>query len=424
MLKQTRLSSIFLIVILFGILLIAFFFRIQGSVIISEGHFTSADAYFYYWHAQLVSEHGTLPERDMHRWLPIGRDLEQTLNLYVYVLSYTHKALSFLFSSLTLYQVCFYMPVACFCIALCVLSLFLYRTFGPLFSSIVGILLATLPGSIERSAAGFGDRDAFCLMLGLLSVITYLMSLQAETPKKRLIWTFTSGFTVFLGGLSWEGFGVFLSVILIVELWRFLASETEDGLELYGLWVCCFVPPLYFASPAYRSGYGFATYLFALMLVPPVFLLGIRVLRHFLISRRQKLRSHARTLALGLTLASVALALGYVFTQLETFAYTTVPFSQSTLMQSVSELHDPYFAFWGLRYGSIFFCGCIGLILVSIRLWNRYGIVLAVALTVFCLTTFFRDPLRWLWETSFEDVQFYIAVSLSGLMLILVASGV
>ena len=203
MLKQTRLSSIFLIVILFGILLIAMFFRVKGSAIISEGHFTSADAYFYYWHAQLISEHGTLPERDMHRWLPIGRDLEQTLNLYVYVLSYTHKALSFLFSSLTLYQVCFYMPVACFCIALCVLSLFLYRTFGPLFSSIVGILLATLPGSIERSAAGFGDRDAFCLMLGLLSVITYLMSLQAETPKKRLIWTFTSGFTVFLGGLSW-----------------------------------------------------------------------------------------------------------------------------------------------------------------------------------------------------------------------------
>lgn len=302
MVKQTRRIRIFPLAILFGILLIASFFRIHGDGIIPEGQFTSADAYFYYWQAQLVSEHGTLPDRDMHRWLPIGRDLRQTLNLYVYILSYTHQFLSFLFSSLTLYQVCFYMPVACFCIALCVLWLFLYRTFGTLFSSIVGILLATLPGSIERSAAGFGDRDAFCLMLGILSIATYLMSLQTEKLKKRMAWTFTSGFTVFLGGLSWEGFGVFLSVILIVEIWRFLASETEDRLALYGLWVLCFVPFLYFASPAYRSGYGFATYLFALMLVPPVSLLGIRVLRYILISRIQKLHSHGRTLALAFVL--------------------------------------------------------------------------------------------------------------------------
>lgn len=90
-------------------------------------------------------------------------------------------------------------------------------------------------------------------------------------------------------------------------------------------------------------------------------------------------------------------------------------------MQSVLELHDPYFAFWRIRYGSIFFCGCIGIILVSVRLWNRYGVVLAGALTFFFLTTFFREPLRWLWKTSFEDILFCIAVSLCGLILILVA---
>lgn len=76
------------------LLLITFWIRIQGIEHLPSGHFTENDAYFYYWQASLISEHGKLPERDMHRWLPLGRDLGQTLNLYGYVLAYTHKAVS------------------------------------------------------------------------------------------------------------------------------------------------------------------------------------------------------------------------------------------------------------------------------------------------------------------------------------------
>ena len=215
------------------LLLLAVWIRVQDVEHLPTGQFTETDGYFYYWQAGLISGHGQLPARDMHRWLPVGRDLEQTLNLYGYVLAYTHKAVSQIFPNITLYHVSLYMPVVCFCIGLGALCLYLYHTYGLLFSSIVGVILATLPGSIERSTAGFGDRDAFCLMLGILAVVTYLISLQAETSRKRLFWTFASGFTVFLGGISWEGFGVFLSVIIVVELWRFLTSETEEGLRLW-----------------------------------------------------------------------------------------------------------------------------------------------------------------------------------------------
>ena len=268
-LHTINLRSFLFACLFFGsILLLAFWIRIQGVGNIPDGQFTETDGYFYYWQASLISEHGQLPARDMHRWLPLGRDLGQTLNLYGYILAYTHKAVAAVFSNVTLYHVCLYMPVAYFCIGLGVICLFLYHTHGLLFSGIVGVLLATLPGSIERSTAGFGDRDAFCLMIGILAVVTYLVSLQAGTPHKRLFWTLVSGFIVFLGGISWEGFGVFLSVIIVVELWRFLTSEIEEGLGLYVLWVCCFVPTLYLASPAYRSGYGFAEHLAAFVLLP------------------------------------------------------------------------------------------------------------------------------------------------------------
>ena len=391
------------------LLLLAFWIRIQGVGNISEGQLTETDGYFYYWQAELITGHGDLPARDMHRWLPLGRDLGQTLNLYGYVLAYTHKAVALVFQNITLYHVCLYMPVVCFCIGLGALCLYLYHTYGLMFSFTAGLILATLPGSIERSIAGFGDRDAFCLMLGILSVVTYLASLQTETPRKRLFWTFASGFVVFLGGISWEGFGVFLSVIIVVELWRFLTTETEERLGLYTVWMCCFVPTLYLASPAYSNGYGFAEHLAAFVLLPPVMLLSIRATRYLLLSKVDRLRPYARTVSLGLMLASATLAIGYVYIQQNTFADTTVPISDSPVMQAMTELRSPHFGYWIFRYGGVFILGSIGLIVTSKRYYDQT--CLLIPLVLFIATTFFREPLeKHLWNASHGTFFFSIAV--------------
>ena len=398
--------------VLLGVFLcVAFWIRVQSVGAIPEGHFTGVDAYLYYFQAQQISEQGALPARDMHRWLPVGRDLGQTLNLYSYALAYTHKAVAWLFPSITLYDVTVYMPVVCFCIGLGALFLFLVHTFGLLSASLVGVLLATLPVAINRSTAGFGDRDAWCWMIGLLTVVTYLAALQAETLRSRLFWTLASGFTVFLGGISWEGFGVFLSVIIVVEIYRFLSSETEDRLGLYALWVCCFVPTLYLASPAYRNGYGFAEHLFAFMLLPPAVILGIRALRQLLLGKAEKLRPYARTLSLGLTLVTVALAIGYVLIQRNTFAETTVPLSQTPLMQSIGELVHTDSNYWMVFYGYIFVVSIMGVQISAMHQWKNYGVHLILPLTLFTLTTFFREyPDSWC-GTHNSNILFFIAIA-------------
>ena len=411
MMKTKKLSAAVLIV---GVLCLAAFIRLQGITNIPDGQLTGPDGYFYYWQAQLISEHGKLPERDMNRWLPLGRDLTQTLNLYGYILAYAHKAVKWIFPNITLYHVTIYMPVVCFCLGLGALCLFFSRTFGILFSSIVGVFLATLPGAINRSTAGFGDRDSWCLMLGILTVTTYLVSLQSQHPRKCLLWTLASGFTMFLGGVSWEGFGVFLITILLVELWRFLTSETEDRLGLYLIWVCTFVPPLYLVSPAYRSGQGFATHIAALMLVPSLALLVIRSLRHCLITKApfaEKFHLHARTLALGLTLASITLALGYILIQYESFADTTVPFSQNALMQSVGELESTFLIYWMTNYGSVFVLGSLGIAMVVLRFWKIQGLVFAAPLILFTGSTFYRSVLDQLLGTSTVNILFGIAIA-------------
>ena len=428
-------------------LLVGGWIRIQGAPRIPEGQFTSTDAYLYYRQADIIAEHGTLPARDMHRWVPLGRDLGQTLNVYSYATASAYKLITLFFPNITLYQVHLFAPVVCFLLGLGVLCLFLYRTFGLSIAATVGLLLAIMPGSVERSAAGFSDRDSWCWLLGLLTVITYLWKEQSQQQRYRLIGTTLSGIFMFLGGLSWEGFGVFGLIILAVELWRFLTTETEERFTEYLLWVFMFVPWLYLFSHAYRHGEGFATYLAALVLLPPLIVLGMRGFRYFLVTHTsisQFIREcvSARTLALVLCAGCLILSVSYAFSQQTSFTENTVPFSNNRLMQTVTELESATDDYWYFRYGGVFLLGSIGLIGGCLRIWGKKGVILATMLCLIMLSTFFRVSishllfsLAGLFAEASEDVAllsrrlsftvceylFRIAIALTGITAIGIA---
>ncbi|MYB94710.1 hypothetical protein F4054_15990 [Candidatus Poribacteria bacterium] len=402
-------------VALLSILILTFWIRVQGAERFPEGQFAGHDAYLYYWQAQIIEEQGTLPERDMFRWLPDGRDNGQLLSLYAYAIAYTHKLLPWA----PLYELQLYFPVICFTLGLGVLFLFLARAHGLLFASIVGVLLATLPGSIERSAAGFGDRDAWCWMIGVLAVTSYLWKTQIESGQRRYLVAALSGFIVFLGGMSWEGFGFFLLIILSIELWTFCTTDTEHNLKEYVLWILMFVPWLYLMSPAYRSGYGFSTHIAALTLLPPLAILALRGMRYLLLLYVKSVGAHARKLAWGLTLLAVATGIYYIFSQVDTFASTAFPFRESRLMADIGELADPKFGYWKHRYGAVFVLGSIGFIIGSIQLWKWEGIPLALSLSLFVGATFFREPVNGLIGTNLCNTLFFTA-----LVMTLIAVGI
>ncbi len=376
-------------VILLGLLCLTFLIRIQGVDRIPDGQFTENDAYLYHRQANIIAEQGYLPDRDMDRWLPLGRDNTQLLLLYPYAIAALHKV----FPWWSLYQIQLYLPVLCFTLALGVLFLFLTRCYSVMFAAIVSVLLATLPGSISRSAAGFGDRDAWYYLIGVLVVTSYLWKEQMPLGQRRWIATALAGFTVFLGGMSWEGFGVFSLMIVAIELYKFCTTDTEQHLKEYLIYLLMFVPWLYLISPAYRSGYGNATHVAALMLFPPLTVCALRVIRDRLLHYYPPLRTHGRKLAWGLTCLGLLTGVVYIFVQAGTFAETAYPFDESRLIKDVTELADPHFRYWQIRYGAIFILGSIGLIFAPLHLWKWTGLPLALALTLFTATTFFRDPL-------------------------------
>ena len=381
-------------ILLCAIVLLACWIRVQGVSRLPDGQFTSNDAYLFASQAQEITEQGVLPARDMRRWLPHGRDNGQIFPLYAYAIAYTHKSIGWMSPKLTLYHIQVYLSVICFTLGLGVLCFFLARVYGVTFAAIVTLLLATLPGSIERSAAGFGDRDAWCWMLGILAVISYLWKERLEPGQRRWIATALAGFTVFLGGMSWEGFGFFVLMIVGVELWKFCSTDTEQHLKEYLFYMFMFVPWLYLISPAYRSGSGFSTHVAALVLLPPLMVFVLRGGRYLLLKHVEQLRPHPRKLAWGLTLLSIAAGVGYIFMQAGTFAETAYPFRESRLMQGIGELGDPTFRYWTGRYGAVFVLGSLGLITASLHLWKWKGLPLVLSLALFVGTTFFRTQVN------------------------------
>lgn len=410
------------LLLLLLILLLAFWIRVQGRGTLPEGQFTGNDAYFYYWLANIISVEGGLPDRDMSRWLPLGRDLSGILPFYSYVLAYAHAGISLFFPEVTLYHVTLFVPVLCFVLGLGALCLYLYCTAGIISACLVGILLATLPDTILRSTIGFADRDSWCFLLGVLTVTTYLWQYQTESPRHRYFLSAVSGAFAFLGGLSWSGFGVFLCIILSVEMWQFLISEHEAHFGEYLLWVLMFVPTLYLLSPTYRHGSGFTTYLEVFVLMPPIVLLGLRCLRYLLITVfpfSKHIRPHARTVAFLLIVITFVVGFCYFFSQGSDFSEKTVPFHPSRLMQTVSELKDPTYLYWIVNFGGVFLLGSIGLLAITLHKWEKMGIVLLFPLALFILTTFFREYLTKLLGASFGDTLFLAAVCLTPIVLLM-----
>lgn len=409
--------SVGLLCIIFMVL--TFWIRIQGVERIPKGQFTGKDAYIYYEQAQIIAEQWHLPARDMQRWLPNGRDNRQLLSLYSYTTAYFHKVLPWV----SLYHIQLYAPVFFFIIGLGILFFFFTHLFGVIFSSIVTLLLSTLPGSISRSAVGFGDRDALCWFLGVIVIISYLWKEQVLynthvedesgfSTWREVLATAIAGFTVFLGGLSWEAFGFFVIIIIGAELWKFCTTDTEKHLKAYLLWMLMFVPWLYLISPAYRTGYGFSTHLFELMLAPSLMVFALRGVRFLILQYVSHIRPHARKLAWGLTLIGTVTGVIYIFSQAHTFETTAFAFRESRLMQNVTELADPYFRYWTWRYGAVFILGSLGLIAACHQLWKRKALPLILTLVFFTSTTFFREPLsEWL-NPNICDIFFVISLGL------------
>ena len=61
--------------------------------------------------AKIISEKGILPENDVMRSVPLGRETKNQLTLFPYLIGYLHQAIKPIFPNITVQQVAIVLPV-------------------------------------------------------------------------------------------------------------------------------------------------------------------------------------------------------------------------------------------------------------------------------------------------------------------------
>lgn len=335
------------------------------------GRFTGNDAYLYYRQSERILEDGRLPKRDMERWLPLGRDLSLLHNLYSYVVAYSYRAARVFFPNLTLHTFSCYAPPVLFAMTAALFTAALFSLYGWEAAGLGSLFFVLSPPVASRTSLGFADRDAFCLFLAVLMGALYLWQINASRRRNRIALAAACGFTACVGCIAWEGFGAFALCVLLpktIIAWR----QKERALELYVFCACLALPLLVFSSshhfwvvptePAHPVG---LIAVFPAMLAPS------------LVFVRQALRGRQH---IGLKLASFLPALllvGFLIQRAllsgEAAAAFAVPFSDSRLMQSVSELRDMDAEGWKVHFSGLPIIAALGVVGSWLRLLYLYA---------------------------------------------------
>jgi dolichyl-diphosphooligosaccharide--protein glycosyltransferase len=154
-------------------------------------------------------------QRDILMTAPLGSELEWDHSLYYFSAS-LYKGFSF-FKNVPLFTFLFYLPLFFTAVFICLLYLFTYRYGGNLAGIISSLFIGLAPTFLQRSHAGWFDRDILNLIFPLLVIWTYASASARASLKQKSLWICFSAFWVGLFSFSWTHWWFIFFIILIYE---------------------------------------------------------------------------------------------------------------------------------------------------------------------------------------------------------------
>jgi len=142
---------------------------------------TETDAARYLRQAKLIDKVGHVPAVDSMRYHPTGWKSEKEPTLVSHFIFICYKIAKLFHSDLSIEAVGILYPPICFGIGLIVFYLLGSRLLSGNVALISVVLLALSPGALDRTVAGFTDKDGLTWLLGLLLYYFYVRAYQTES---------------------------------------------------------------------------------------------------------------------------------------------------------------------------------------------------------------------------------------------------
>ena len=198
--------------------------RVQNLPLLDEQYFLGTDAYRQVRQGEQILEQGKLPQVDMMRSAPIGRNNAEQFTLYPHVLAYAVRGLRFLLPDIALTKAAIFYPVVGFALILPLFFLLARQLTDASTALLASVGLSVAPTFLPRTMAGFADRDAFTMLLLLSTLYFWTLSWSATNGRWQMGFALLSGLTTGLLGRTWAGVG-YLTTIL--SLWNLAYLLTD-----------------------------------------------------------------------------------------------------------------------------------------------------------------------------------------------------
>ncbi|MBC7118944.1 MAG: peptide transporter [Methanobacteriaceae archaeon] len=198
-------------------------------------YFQESDSYYNYRLTGNLLEHGHLGDKivdgkpwDLHSYYPPGVPVD-----YPPLLAYITIGFYFLLdlvTSMSLREVCLWLPVILGPLAGVVGFLFSRRISNDFGGFLTGMLIVTTPLYASRTTFGFFDTDMLNITFPLV-IVWFLFEAEKAKSKKRIIFSVFAGFLVFLFSLTWDGWLYYFYIIFIASI-VYLKIRQEDYKKL------------------------------------------------------------------------------------------------------------------------------------------------------------------------------------------------
>lgn len=190
----------------------------------------------YVYQAKQILENGRMPKVDTLRSSPLGERTSGQLTFYPYVIASIYRAIKF--TGVDFEKFVIALPIIFLILSIGVIYLMVWRVFSHKVALLSINILVVTPPLLVRTYAGFADRDGLALLLSMLAFLFYIQS-YLGTGWKQFIFRLLSSVLTLCIGLAWQGVGLFVSIVVTLELVRIIVDEHYNKriVELLAFWV-------------------------------------------------------------------------------------------------------------------------------------------------------------------------------------------
>ncbi|MFA5856720.1 MAG: STT3 domain-containing protein [Candidatus Pacearchaeota archaeon] len=329
------------------------------------------DPWLFERYAETIQQQGSLPQKDLMRFPPIGFDTSQETKLLPYMIVWTYYIIN-IFTPVNVIFAAVIFPVIMF--GLTIIAFFFFvreifvrknkeiKTRANIIALISTLFMIVIPTFLSRTIAGIPEKESASFFFMFLALFFFLKSWKIENKKLAFLFAFISSLSTVCMGLIWGGMVYIFITIAFSCLIAFIFGKiNKKEIFIYIFWVFSTILLLLLTTNRYQLKELLTSTKYALISVVGVIFFVHYIVWETKIHKKIKQLSESKipkniwSLIISIVLIIIVVVVGFgpsfIVQKVNDFSQTFINPITGRWSTTVAENRQPYFTEWGREFG-------------------------------------------------------------------------